>query len=90
MREIGRNGVEARSVAIAKRRGWKAYKWKASNKRGVADHIFVRRGRILFVEFKAPGKRPRRQQNKRHRELREEGFDVIVIDHPDQAHDVFA
>ena len=37
-------------------------------------------GRIIFVETKAPGKKPRLIQKIRHDELRSMGFPVYVVD----------
>lgn len=37
-------------------------------------------GRIVFVELKAPGKKPRKLQAKIHKQLRDLGFTVDVID----------
>ena len=37
-------------------------------------------GRIIFVEFKAPGKEPNAKQQRWHDRLREYGFIVLVID----------
>jgi hypothetical protein len=37
-------------------------------------------GKLAFVEVKAPGKKPRMLQVKRHEKLRELGFQVFVLD----------
>lgn len=41
-------------------------------------------GRIGFVEVKAPGKEPRPLQKLRHRTLRSLGFQVFILDDPEQ------
>ena len=41
-------------------------------------------GRLAFVEVKAPGKKPRPLQQKRHEQLRELGYTVAVLDDPQQ------
>ena len=38
------------------------------------------KGRIAFVETKAPGEVPRKIQLKRHKQLRVLGFQVYVLD----------
>lgn len=90
MRETGKRGVQARSVEIAESYGWLAIKLHTTNRRGWPDCLFVRRGIVIFVEFKAPGAQPTKQQLKRHNELTAKGAIVHVIDHPEQSHDIFA
>lgn len=55
---------------------------------GVPDRICLNRGRIVFVELKAPGATPRPIQHRRITQLRDHGFTVLVIDHPDQIQEV--
>ena len=49
---------------------------------GVPDRICLKAGRAVFVEVKAPGKRPRPLQQRRMRQLREQGFTALVVDGP--------
>lgn len=72
--------VEQPACDYAERRGWIAEKVISQSRKGWPDRIFVRRGVIVFAEFKAPGKEPNAQQLKRHRELRAAGADVRVYD----------
>ena len=52
---------------------------------GMPDRmILLPGGRIGFVEVKAPGKKPRPLQIKRHGQLRALGFPVFVLDDPGQ------
>lgn len=52
-----------------------------TSKRGMPDRIvLLPGGRTIFVELKAPGKKPRPLQIKRLRELSFLGFRVEVID----------
>ena len=39
-------------------------------------------GRLVFVEIKRPGERPRPLQEARHRALRSMGFKIVVLDDP--------
>lgn len=50
---------------------------------GVPDRICLKDGRVIFVELKAPGKKPRAIQNRRIKQLRDQGFTVFVMDSPD-------
>lgn len=61
--------------------GGKCKKFVSPGSRGEPDQIVLMSGeRIWFVELKAPGKEARPQQKKRHRELRDLGFKVLVLD----------
>ena len=52
---------------------------------GMPDRmILLPGGRIGFVEVKAPGKKPRPLQERRHEQLRALGFPVFVLDDPGQ------
>ena len=52
---------------------------------GMPDRIVLMPGgKMGFVEVKAPGKRPRPLQMRRHRHLRDLGFKVFVLDDPSQ------
>ncbi len=60
--------------------GWAVYKFVSPGLRGVPDRIFLRNGQIIFIEFKADNKKPRKQQIKRIKELKALGFIVEYID----------
>jgi hypothetical protein len=52
---------------------------------GMPDRlVLLPEGRMGFVEVKAPGKKPRPLQQKRHEQLRELGYTVAVLDDPQQ------
>ena len=56
---------------------------------GMPDRmILLQGGRIGFVEVKAPGKKPRPLQVKRHEKLRELGFLVFILDDSEQIHGI--
>lgn len=56
------------------------YKFTAPSTMGVPDRIVIGNGRVVFVELKAPGKKPRPLQLVIHKKMREHGAEVIVID----------
>lgn len=65
--------------------GGKALKFVSPGMSGVPDRIvLLPHGRIVFIELKAPGKKPRPIQIKRIKELKDLGFDVRVIDSIDK------
>jgi hypothetical protein len=47
---------------------------------GWPDYMFLYDGRVMFIEFKAPGKKPEPLQLVVHQQLREAGAIVHVID----------
>ena len=81
--------IERAVCDFAKRRGWLAYKFVSPGNRAVPDRLFVRGGRVVFVEFKAPGKRPTRLQRREHFKLIGAGLAVYVVDSVDGGRAVF-
>lgn len=83
--------IETYLVKRARAAGGLAIKWTAPGTSGVPDRIvFLPGGRIIFVELKAPGKKPTAIQLHVHRLLADLGADVRVIDSKEQVDEVFA
>lgn len=80
MKDDYESDVEKECCEWSQRRRWKVYKIKSGHPNGLPDRFFVRKGVIIFVEFKRDGEEPTEQQLRRHKELREEGMRVEVID----------
>lgn len=77
--------IEEKLVKAVKTAGGVCWKFTAPGTAGVPDRIVLMPGgRIAFVEVKAPGKKPRPLQLSRHKTLRTFGFNVFVLDSPDQ------
>jgi hypothetical protein len=72
--------IERAVCKRAEKLGWWALKFKVIGRAGYPDRMFLRAGKLIFVEFKAPGKKPRALQNWVFRKLHEAGFAVYVID----------
>ncbi len=68
--------LKSRIVAL----GGVCWKLVCPGTTGVPDRICRMGGRIVFVEVKAPGQRPRPFQLHRIKQLRTLGFTVMVID----------
>jgi len=81
--------IEQPAKKYAKAHGWWACKFVSPGLRSVPDDVFIRDGRVLWVEFKRPGEEPRAQQAKRTREMREHGAEVYVIDNLADAYGLF-
>ena len=73
--------VERELVKRVKEEGGIAYKFTSPNRRSVPDRLcLLPGGNILFVECKAPGKKPTKLQAGEHERLRALGFEVVVVD----------
>lgn len=79
--------VEERAVDYAKARGWLARKMNGLGYRSWPDRLFIPRVRAshelldtLWVEFKRRGEDPTPLQAAMHRDLRQRGQLVVVVD----------
>jgi len=75
--------TEQQLVKAVKRHGGICPKFVSPGMDGMPDRIvLLPKGRMAFVEVKAPGRRPRPLQETRHRQLRSLGYGVSVLDTP--------
>nr|DAV66454.1 MAG TPA: Nuclease [Caudoviricetes sp.] len=82
MREVT---IEKKLIAAVKNMGGICPKWVSPGFDGMPDRIvLLPKGRIGFVEVKAPGEKPRPLQIARHQLLQRLGFRVFVLDDPQQ------
>ena len=73
--------IEIKCRKIAKARGHVFWKLEVPGYPGVPDRLMLSTGgRVVFIEFKAPGKKPTPLQAAWHEKLRALGFEVHVID----------
>lgn len=81
--------TERKLVRSVKRVGGICPKFVSPGMDGMPDRmILLQGGKIGFVEVKAPGRKPRILQERRHRQLRNLGFPVFVLDDPEQILDI--
>lgn len=79
MNFLSEKQIEQKLVAEVRRRGGMALKFVSPSYSGMPDRlILLPDGKVAFVEVKAPGKKPRSLQVKRHATLRKLGFQVFV------------
>lgn len=81
--------LEEWAVALAKKNGWLVRKVSWIGRTGAPDRMFAKGGRIVFVEFKAPGKRPSLMQQREHKRMKSAGIWVVVIDRVEVAKNWF-
>ena len=76
--------IEKKLVDAVRAAGGMCLKFVSPGMDGMPDRIMLMPfGRMAFVEIKAPGKKPRPLQRFRHDLLRELGFQVFVLDRPE-------
>ncbi len=74
------SAIEKAVCDHARANGCMVMKLAGPNQKGQPDRMFLKDGKALFLEFKAPGKKPTALQEKWMRQLREQGFHAYVCD----------
>jgi len=72
--------IERAVCAYAKTKGCIVLKLSGQNQRGQPDRMFLYHGRVLFIEFKARGKRPTALQARWLDRLTDHGFHTACCD----------
>jgi len=73
--------VEQRLIAAVRKSGGLCLKFVSPGWSGAPDRICLfPGGRVLFVEVKRPGNKPRALQMRRKEQLERRGFDSVVVD----------
>ncbi|VEI61613.1 VRR-NUC domain-containing protein [Serratia rubidaea] len=81
MTTVRESAIEKHLRVEVRKAGGVAYKFISPGVRGVPDRVvLLPGGRIVFVECKAPGEKPRPDQLRCHAKLHALGFDVVVLD----------
>lgn len=81
-KKIRESDIEAAVCRYAQNHyGMMAEKFTSPAKRSVPDRLFTMPGgRMFFIEFKAPGKKPTKKQAADHAKRRAMGAQVFVVD----------
>lgn len=74
------SAVEAGIIAFAKKNGIWTRKFSSPAHRGVPDRIFIRMGRVLFLEVKRPGEKPTQLQEHELQLIRDAGGTAVWVD----------
>lgn len=78
--------IEKALVAATEDRGGIAYKLTVPGRINVPDRLLILPGgRLIFVECKAPGEKPRAGQRREHERLAALGCEVYVLDSTENA-----
>ncbi|GFO80742.1 MAG: hypothetical protein A49_03690 [Methyloceanibacter sp.] len=84
------SAIEKNVCDYARQAGWLVHPKAGPNNRGWPDRTFTKPGILLFVEFKAPGKKPTRLQSHTHEKLKAKGYTVHVVDSVEDGRALFA
>lgn len=86
MSKVREDVIERHLVNEVKKAGGIAYKFVSPGRRAVPDRlVLLPGGKVIFVECKAPGEKPRPDQLREHARLFALGHQVIVLDSKDLA-----
>lgn len=77
--------IEKAAVKAAKQLGWYSFKVLPHLHKGLPDRCFLRNGEIVFIEFKRPGGKTSKLQDKLHRDFLAHGVVVHVCDSVESA-----
>lgn len=84
MSKVREDVIERHLVNEVKKAGGIAYKFVSPGRRAVPDRlVLLPGGKIIFVECKAPGEKPRPDQLREHARLFALGHQVVVLDSKD-------
>ncbi|MET4894008.1 VRR-NUC domain-containing protein [Morganella morganii] len=81
MSKVREDVIERHLISEVKKAGGIAYKFVSPGRRAVPDRlVLLPGGKVIFVECKAPGEKPRPDQLREHARLFALGHQVIVLD----------
>jgi len=90
MNSLKETSIEKKLCDAVRKLGGLCPKFVSPGLDGVPDRIvLLPRGRIAFVELKAPGRKPRPLQVRRMKQIRDLGFPVYCIDSIEQIGGIF-
>lgn len=72
--------IEKKVCEYARLKGWWVWKLTILGWAGIPDRMLLKHGKVFFIEFKAPGEKPRKLQHAMIGKLKMNGFDAYVID----------
>ena len=72
--------IERAVCKAAKAAGWLCFKFTSPGNVGVPDRLFIKDGRHIFIEFKAPGRQPRKIQIAVINKMIATGAEVYIVD----------
>lgn len=80
---VSEKDIERKCARLAKEKGFWMPKWTSPGTSGVPDRILFGLPWVVFIEFKAPGKKPARLQEHYLELIKSYGHEAVVIDNLD-------
>jgi hypothetical protein len=77
MRQL-ESALERRYSKMLHEAGWWGTKLINTSTPGIPDRLFIKQARVVFIEFKIPGERPRPLQKYVQEKIQEQGIEVVV------------
>lgn len=75
--------IERKVCDYAKKLGWLVRKLSWVGRHGAPDRLFIKAGRVVFIEFKRTGRKPTEHQRLELERLRAQGMEAHVVDNID-------
>lgn len=72
--------IEKKVCDYAKSKNWLVYKFVSPGHNGVPDRIFIKKGKVFFIEFKRKNKKTTKLQQLTINDLKNNNIDVFVVD----------
>ena len=85
---MSEKAIERQHVKEAKANGWLVRKAVFVGSKGAPDRMYIKNGRVVFLEWKAPKRGPTELQWSQIKELREAGVVAEYVDSIEIAHAV--
>lgn len=74
--------MEQYACDLAEADGWVVRKLRWIGRRNGMDRFFLKAGRIVLIEFKRPGEKPRPGQAREIELFKKQGAEVYVVENP--------
>ena len=81
--------IESYLKTQAEKHGFLCYKFVSPGHNGVPDRILIGYGATIFIELKAPNKKPRIKQTLEHKKLKQHGAEILIIDTKQKVDELF-
>lgn len=78
--KLAEKAVENKSCDTARAHGWLPRKYKSPARRAAPDRMFIKEGRVVFIEYKRVGKVPTPQQRLEAAKMLDHGAEVYWTD----------
>jgi hypothetical protein len=80
--------IEKKVVDYAKSLDILSFKFVSPTNKGVPDRLFIKNGKILFIEFKMLGKEPTVLQKFVIEKMRNQGANIAIVDNVDKGKEI--